>query len=148
MKTLLDPDDRAAMVARIKALTPSSPRQWGTMTAGKMVTHLFDSTRMMLGEIPDFRNGVPVASWPPFKQLLMFYLPIPKGRAETAPQLLATQPGNFAADVDRLCQLIEQFAAPETPGGRVHPFFGAMDKRSWGILGLRHFDHHLRQFGG
>ena len=28
-----------------------------------------------------------------------------------------------------------------------HPFFGRLSRRSWGVLGYKHLDHHLRQFG-
>ena len=34
MNTLLDPTDRADIVRRIKQLTPSAQRRWGTMTVG------------------------------------------------------------------------------------------------------------------
>jgi hypothetical protein len=28
-----------------------------------------------------------------------------------------------------------------------HPVFGKMTPRAWRVLGYRHMDHHLRQFG-
>jgi Protein of unknown function (DUF1569) len=28
-----------------------------------------------------------------------------------------------------------------------HPVFGEMTPRAWCVLGYRHMDHHLRQFG-
>ena len=55
---------------------------------------------------------------------------------------------NDEADVTRLRALIRRFGdrgpAAEWPPSRV---FGRISGRSWGVLELKHLDHHLRQFG-
>ncbi len=148
MKSLNHPADRADIIRRVKSISPDAKGQFGTLTAPRMITHLIDSARMSMGEVEGLRTGMPIGSWPPIKQLIMYVLPIPKAKAATAPQLLATAPTEFAKDVERLCALAERFSKPETKVGATHPFFGSMTRTSWGILAYRHFDHHLRQFGG
>ncbi|MBL8987737.1 MAG: DUF1569 domain-containing protein [Gemmatimonadetes bacterium] len=146
MKTLNDPAARREIITRLERLYPTTPGQFGTLTAPRMVTHLIDSARMMLDEVPGLGTGKPIASWPPIKQLIIYVLPIPKARAKTAPQLLATAPTNLGADIARLAELLERWGTG-TRMAATHPFFGSMTRSSWGVLGYKHFDHHLRQFG-
>jgi hypothetical protein len=147
MRTLNNAVDRAGIIRRLKTVAPDAKGRFGTLTAPRMITHLIDSSRMSMGEVEGLRTGMPVLSWPPFKQLLLYVLPIPKAKAKTAPQLLATSPTDMAKDVDRLCGLVERFAKPDTTVGATHPAFGTMTRESWGILAYKHIDHHLRQFG-
>ena len=147
MKSVNNPSDRADLIRRLKTVKPDAKGQFGTLTAPRMITHLIDSSRMAMGEIEGLRNGMPVMSWPPFKQLLLYVLPIPKARVKTAPQLLATNPTEMARDVERLCGLMERFAKPDTKVSATHPAFGSMTRESWGVLAYKHIDHHLRQFG-
>jgi len=75
-------------------------------------------------------------------------MPWPRGRVHTSPELLQTAPSaSFESDRDELIRLIKAFAdlPPESPG--MHPMFGRLSHRLWGILAWRHLDHHLRQFG-
>ncbi len=147
MKTLNNATDRADLVRRLKTVAPDARGQFGTLTALRMITHLIDAARMAMGEVEGLGTGLPVLSWPPFKQLILYVLPIPKAKAKTAPQLLATSPTEMARDVDRLCELMGRFAKPDTKVGATHPAFGSMTRESWGILAYKHIDHHLRQFG-
>ena len=146
MKTLVDPVARREIVERLGRLTPEAPARFGTLTAPRMVTHLIDSVRMMLDEIPGLGTGRPIVSWPPIKQLIIHLLPIPKARIRTAPQLLTTVPTELAADVARFDELLERWATA-TRIATTHPLLGSMTRASWGVFGYRHFDHHLRQFG-
>lgn len=138
-----------ALLARVDRITPTTPRQWGVMTAHEMVVHLADSFRAVLG----MRQASAVDTW--FSRSVMkwgaLHTPMswPKGvptRPEVDPKREGTKPAEFAADRDALVALMRQFvdpAAVRTP----HPFFGAMSEQDWMIWGYRHMDHHLRQFG-
>lgn len=45
-------------------------------------------------------------------------------------------------------ELLERFAArPPDATWPLHPAFGTLSRRAWGVLGYRHVDHHFRQFG-
>ena len=147
MKTLCNPADRREVVGRLSRLTRGTPGQWGTLDAPRMVAHLIDSARLMVDDIPGMARRPSMLSWPGVKQLILYVLPIPRGRAKTHPLLLATKPTSLPDDIARLGELLERFGDERTPLAATHPTFGPMTRDTWGILGYKHFDHHLRQFG-
>lgn len=85
---------------------------------------------------------------------IALYVPVPwpAARIRTSPEIAqdggGTRPDDFAADVARLQELVELFAARagalEWPP---HPLFGPMSEAAWLRWGYLHMDHHLRQFG-
>ena len=117
------------------------------MTAPRMVGHLGDQLRLALGEIEVPATRSPLR-FTPIKQLLIYFLPWPKGKIKAPPAALTTDPGTWEKDVATLRALLEQFAGFEPAGSWApHPFFGTMSRGLWAGLTRRHFDHHLRQFG-
>jgi hypothetical protein len=149
MQTLAHVADREDLAQRIAALTPDSPRQWGTMPVGGMICHLDDSYQLPLGE----RNVAPIR------------LPIPRGLVkhlalrtsihwaknmktmnEVRQGAGGTCPGPFADDRARLLETIERFSVCATLTQAQHPFFGPMSADDWLRWGYLHADHHLRQF--
>lgn len=148
MHTLLDAADREAILRRLAALTPTSPRQWGRLSVNGMLCHLRESARMALGELPVEPRGKRAFQVFPLKHLLLYVVPFPKG-APTAPELLQGVPGDdFEADKARLVELLTRIAlGPHEGPGPVHPLFGPLSKQEWGAATYKHTDHHLRQFG-
>lgn len=150
MRTLRDPAFQAEIRARIEALTPESARQWGTMTAHGMVCHLIDAFHVALGEVAVKDRRTPFR-FPPLKWLILYVLPIPKGRIETTHEFKQTQPGEWQADHARLLAQLDRFiaylASPESKAN-LHPAFGLLKPKQWARLVYIHMDHHLRQFGG
>ena len=147
MPSIYNAQDRAALLARLDGVTPSSSAAWGRMNAGQMVAHLIQSLRMALGEVECAPKGGPL-SFPPLRWLVVHLLPFPKG-VPSSPELLRRTPSaELESDRDTLRALLERFAA-NGPGATFprHPAFGVMKGRQWGILVYRHTDHHLRQFG-
>lgn len=146
-RTIFNPTDREALLARLDRLTPDAKARWGRMTPQRMLCHLSDSIRVGIGEIPaEFKKGPlanPIARW-----LLAYVVPFPKGRAETAPEMLTTQPSEWQADLAaaRTCL---RAAAERGPDGRWarHPAFGDVSGTLYGVFIHKHVDHHLRQFG-
>jgi hypothetical protein len=145
MPTLWDAATREGLCVRIRTLTADRPGRWGTMDAPKMVSHLIESARMALGELPLRVRPTPVQYFP--VKHLVLYAPFPRG-APTAPKLLARTPERWPDDLARLEALLAQLAArdPSAPQP-LHPLFGRMSHREWGYLVWKHTDHHLRQFG-
>jgi hypothetical protein len=146
MKTLWQPQAREELDARLARLTPSHMPQWGRMSAKQMLAHLTDAMRMATGELKTARKNVPIR-YPPLKQLVVYYLPWPKG-APTAPELLARECDDWTCEVQDLRAAVQRFANLD-PDARLpeHPAFGRLSRRAWGRLTYRHIDHHLRQFG-
>lgn len=133
------------MLERLGKITPHTVAEWGKMDAARMVAHVGDWFRMALGELHVPERHLPVRFFP-LKQLLLFVLPFPKN-LPTAPEL---QRATTALDQElaSLQASVEEFARRDRDGPwSVHPAFGPLSGATWGALGYKHTDHHLRQFG-
>jgi len=126
-KSFWDPTARQSLLARLGQLRPDAAPQWGRFTAHGMVVHLVDAARMALGAMP-----------------------VRRARGAAARELLASPAGDWNTDVATFTRLAEQLAMRAEDSRATwpeHPFFGPLTRRDWGVLGYRHTDHHLRQFG-
>jgi hypothetical protein len=144
---MFDPLARKGVVARLRLLKPDTKRRWGRLDAPRMVAHLSDQMRHALGESP----CAPVRGllrWRPIRHLSIYWLPWPKGRVKGPPDAFLTRPSAWEEDVNRLEQLLERFA-DKGPEGEwpEHALFGRMTGKDWGVFCLKHFHHHLSQFG-
>jgi hypothetical protein len=146
MQSIWKTGDRRQLQERLTALTPDAERKWGSMTAPQVVAHLVDAARMALGDLPCRPKKLPIR-YPPLKQLIVYWLPFPKG-APTAPELVGRAPLSWITEVSELTALLERLARqPADRHWPEHPAFGRLSRRAWGVLVYRHMDHHLRQFG-
>lgn len=146
MKSLWQSETRREVMARLGKLKPTSEPRWGRMNCQQMVTHLADGLRMALGELEVKPRGR-FLSVPPLKQLIVYWLPFPKG-APTAPELRRRSAGEIDGEVAAIGELLDAFARRDRRGPWPdHPAFGRLGARGWGVLAYRHLDHHLRQFG-
>lgn len=147
MPTLFANDARKALNQRLAGLRPDAPPRWGRFTAPRMLAHVNDGLRMALGDLPTVSKKLPLR-YPPLKQLLIYVLPFPKG-APTARELLArVDQAEWDVEVAAFPTLVERAGASR--GRRdwsLHPAFGRLSSRAWGVLGYRHVDHHFTQFG-
>lgn len=150
MKVLFDPDVRATLEARVRALGPDSQRKWGKMSPHQAICHLSDAFRFALGEkAAAARTNV----FSPMMRVVALYLPLqwPHG-VKTMPEVEqgigGTPPADFERDKAELLALIERFCANrDQERWPDHPMFGRMSTQDWSSWGYRHLDHHLRQFG-
>lgn len=145
-KTLWDEAARRDLKDRLGNLQANSQARWGKFNAPQMLIHVVSAMRMANGEIETASRNLPIR-YTPIKQLVVYWLPFPKG-APTAPELLNREPGDWAEGLSNLRAQIDSFAArdPKAPWP-IHPAFGKMSPKAWGVLGYRHIDHHLKQFG-
>jgi hypothetical protein len=146
-RTIFAATDLHALLERLDRLTPDAPARWGKMTAPQMICHLSDAIRVESGDAPaKFKRTLlanPVVRW-----LLAYVVPFPKGKAETAPEMLVTRPSDWHIDLSTAREQLRA-AAERGPGGRwgIHPAFGDMSGTMHGVFIHKHVDHHLRQFG-
>ena len=147
MKSLFDDATRAALVARLDRLTADTPARWGKFTAPKMVAHLNQSARMAMGSlaVAPRRSFLTNAF---MRWLIIYVAPFPKS-APTAPELLsAGHNAEFDAERAEFHELLRKLLARRyEEAWPPHPAFGPMTGKDWGVLGHKHIDHHLRQFG-
>jgi hypothetical protein len=145
MNSLHDARARQALIRRLDDLQPDSPRQWGNMRVDQMLSHLNNSLRMALGELPTQLKRAPVP-----RILIKWFalrVPFPKN-APTARELRAA--GRYEIDGERvqLRELLEKVAQrPLEQSWPIHPLLGRMNGPEWSCLQHKHVDHHLRQFG-
>ncbi len=145
-KSLADARARQNLLNRLARLTPDAKPRWGRMSAPQMLAHLADWMLMASGDIKTAAKNR-VLRYPPLKQLAIYWLPFPKG-VPTAPELVARTPLGWGIEHASVRERVQSFETlylkaswPE------HPVFGKMTSKAWGVLGYRHMDHHLRQFG-
>ncbi len=81
------------------------------------------------------------------KKKLFSDKPWPKGLPTDKSYVVADQ-RDFAAEKEKLVACIKHFSEEGyTVTSCVHPFFGKMSSQEWAVLGYKHLDHHLKQFG-
>lgn len=151
MRTLARPDDRRALVERLRTVRAESAPRWGRMSAPQMVCHVADALRLITGQKAASRTpGLherTVLKW------FVLYAPLrwPPGvltTPELDPERGGTCPSGFAADVAQVEELLARVAnAPAGLERRGHPVFGRMSHAAWLRWAWLHTDHHLRQFG-
>jgi hypothetical protein len=146
MKSIFDAQVRDDLLSRMHGVTADTRPGWGKMNAEQMLAHLVEAMRMAVGELKPKPKNL-LIRYPPLRQLAIYVLPWPKG-SPTAPELLPADRRLVDDSKRELVRLVnavgERATATEWPE---HPAFGKMSRRAWGVLGWRHIDHHLRQFG-
>ena len=145
-KTLSDPRARQELLERLERLKPETTPLWGKMSAPQMLAHVGDWMLMAKGELKTASKKLPLR-YPVVKQLLIYWLPFPKG-VPTAPELLRRRPSEWSAECAAVRRYMEWFGNldPRTTWPE-HPAFGTISSRAWNVLAYRHTDHHFRQFG-
>jgi hypothetical protein len=147
VRSLYSAADRAALLERVARLRGECAPRWGRMDVGQMVHHVSGNLRMARGELATQPRNKRLFQTFPVKHLVLFVLPFPKN-VPTAPELVVSSPCDFEEELAQLRTLIALFAhKPLDERGPVHPVFGPLTHREWGILQYRHTDHHLSQFG-
>ena len=145
MSTVLVERDRDPLLARFRRLTPEHRQLWGRLSVREMVCHLGDQLAVALGDIPSEPKGGLLTKT--FAKWLVLYVPFsaPRGKVNTVPEMLATEPSDWKKDSARFVSLLSRLVDAEILAP--HPSFGRLSHRQWGILAAKHIDHHLRQFG-
>jgi hypothetical protein len=145
-KTLWNARVRYELLHRLERLSPEAKPLWGRMNAPQMLAHLAKWMQMADGDLETADKKL-LMRYPPLKQLIVYWMPWPKG-VPTAPELICRDQFDWGTEYAAVRQMLVSFEKrdPEAPWP-VHPAFGRLTSRAWGVLGYRHTDHHFRQFG-
>jgi len=143
--TLLNDADRAAIIARLRRVTPDRAARWGTFNAPRMLCHVTDQLRVATGIIIGrhrdtlFRRTV-------LKWVVIWSSRQPRpGKEESVPEMLSSSPTTWDRDMAMCIRLIKEIGLGKANGR--HPAYGQLNANEWGRLAWKHLDHHLRQFG-
>ncbi|MFN2398195.1 MAG: DUF1569 domain-containing protein [Gemmatimonadaceae bacterium] len=146
MRSLWQESARTALLRRLGRLSSEAQARWGLMTAAQMLAHLNDAFCLSTGEL-SARPPRGLLRIPPLNYVVACLLPFPRG-APTAPELLRRAPDPWETEINRLHKNVAAFGRRDPRGPWPdHPIFGRLAGWAWGMLGYRHLDHHLRQFG-
>jgi hypothetical protein len=149
MGSVLVERDRVELGKRLRSLSPSSPRKWGSMDVVGMLEHLRLSASMAVGEMEIPSANKRAFQVFPLKHLILYVLPFPKG-APTARELKpgAVDAASFEDQRKALLELLERIGnGPKEGVGPDHPLFGTLTRSEWGVCTYKHMSHHLKQFG-
>ena len=147
MGTILNEADREDILSRIRSLSMSANARWGSMNVVGMLQHLRLAARMTVGDLQVPSANKRAFQMFPLKHLILYVFPFPKG-APTAPELKPVDAATFEEERDAVLELLERIGAgPREGAGPVHPLFGPLSWREWGVATYKHTDHHLKQFG-
>ena len=138
---------REELLSRLERLNPDATPLWGKMTAPQMLAHLADWMLMAKGDLQTAAINRPAVRYAPVKRLLIYWLPFPKG-VRTAPELIGRKPHEWATERTAVREHVQSYESLDPKAmWPDHPLFGKMTTDEWCVLGYRHMDHHLRQFG-
>ena len=147
MKTILEENTRRALLARIAALTESTPAQCGKMSAFQMLRHCTLWNEMMQGKLPVRPMFLgKLFGKMALRSVLKDDCPLRKGAPTAKELVVAEKDGDFTHQLAAFIRSIQAYQEAPT-AGIVHPFFGKMTLEEAGQFVFKHLDHHLRQFG-
>jgi len=147
MPSLFNEADNRAIIDRIANLSENSQPLWGKMNVSQMLAHCQAPMRVVFGEAKSKRGLIGLLFGKIAKKKMVNHAPFSKN-LPTDPNFIIKQPVNFNEEKGKLIKLIERFHDhPDQITTSVHPFFGKMTTDEWDVLGWKHLDHHLRQFG-
>lgn len=137
------------LMTKLGRLKPDSKPRWGGMTSGQLITHLVTTVRYSMGQggdIPFAGNWFTVHVIGPL--VIHGLVPIPKNVKAPAGLLQPSEP--IQTDLETLHAVLERYlnlvqSGELTP--KPHPIFGDIGIDGWAKMHVRHFNHHLKQFG-
>lgn len=141
-----DHDYKRELIERLRKLEPDTAPQWGRMTADDVIPHFAFVVRYSMG------NGKPVffGSWLTRGVLrpLIFsgIVKIPKNVKMPMPDYST----ETVRTPDALNGLLDEYLAAVESGDlrmNPHPAFGDIGIDGWARFHVKHFEHHLTQFG-
>jgi hypothetical protein len=149
MKNLFEPAAAQEIKDRIAQLRPDSARLWGAMNAPQAVAHCAGGLELALGDRLPPRLFVGRIIGRIVKPMALGNDKPLRRNSPTVPGLAVQDDRNLETERQRLCGMIDRFAAAGSEGCTKHPhsFFGRLTPEEWSILMYKHLDHHLRQFG-
>lgn len=148
MKNLFESSSATEIKKRIERLGPDSEREWGAMKVAQMLAHCSAWMEMAAGLKNPPRSFVGRIFGKVAKKSVLGQEPI-RRNMPTDKSLIMQGERNFVAEQRRLLDWVDRFSSGGPGQCTTHPhcFFGHMAPLEWAILGYKHLDHHLKQFG-
>jgi hypothetical protein len=148
VKNLFEPSSATEIKQRIEFLRLDSERQWGAMDAAQMLAHCSAWMETAAGLKSPPRSFVGRIFGKIAKKSVLGEGPI-RRNMPTEKSLMVQGDRDFAEEQRRSLNWVDRFssAGPEQCTTHPHCFFGLMTPIEWAVMGYKHLDHHLKQFG-
>jgi Protein of unknown function (DUF1569) len=149
MKNLFEAARLKEVKERMAQLRPDSEPLWGKMNAAQAVAHCAVTLEWAVGDRIPPRMLLGRIMGRIVKPMVLGNDEPMRRNSPTAKDLVVQDERDLGLERNRLCGLIDRFAAAGPKGCTMHPhsFFGRLKPEEWAILMYKHLDHHLRQFG-
>ncbi|MBK8657325.1 MAG: DUF1569 domain-containing protein [Bacteroidetes bacterium] len=147
---MITESQKASLLSRMDKLSPQSKALWGRMNVQQMLAHMNDAFKISMG----MKEAVDKSNW--YTRNVMFpvavyLLPAWPRSSHTAPEMNqeqdGTHPRDFYTELEFAKKMIDIFNEREQNKLKPHPMFGLLTKQQWSDLLVKHFKHHLTQFG-
>lgn len=145
IRTLLNETDRAQLLERLRRVPPDAKPLWGRLDAPRMLCHTADVMRIALGDLPSRPTHSFMSRTIGKFMVVNTGLQAPRGKIETAPEMMTSEPNSWDADLAACAELAERVGRGSARS--VHPAFGPLSPDEWGRMCWKHLNHHLVQFG-
>jgi hypothetical protein len=134
---------------RIAQLRPDSARLWGKMNPAQAAAHCAAGVEWAVGDSVPPRMFLGRILGRIVKPKVLGNEDPMRRNSPTVKSLVIGDERDLSTERERLCRLIDRFAAAGPKGCTTHPhsFFGRLTPDEWATLMYKHLDHHLRQFG-
>jgi hypothetical protein len=147
MNNLFEPAIAVAILSRLQKIHADTKPLWGKMNAAQMMAHCQAPFEVYFGNLKLKRGLIGILFGGIAKKKLSSEKPW-KRNLPTAKEFIVTDDKNFEEERNKLIELINRFNTQNSRDSVfIHPFFGKMTADEWGLLGYKHLDHHLQQFG-
>jgi|SRR5579862_3862846 len=149
MKNLFEAERVKEVKERLARLSSDSNRLWGKMNPAQALAHCSLAMEWAVGDRipPGMFFGRVIGRM--VKPMVLGNDAPMRRNSGTAKDLVVQDKCDLDRERERLCRLIDRFAAAGPKGCTTHPhsFFGRLTPDEWATLMYKHLDHHLRQFG-
>ena len=134
---------------RMAQLRPNSERVWGQMNPAQALAHCSRGIELAVGDRMPPRMLLGRIIGRIVKPMALGNDEPMRRNSPTVKDLVVQDERDLGMERERLCGLIDRFAAAGPVGCTTHPhsFFGRLTPDEWATLMYKHLDHHLRQFG-
>lgn len=150
MKTF-DHDYVQEISLRLDKIAPDAKPRWGSMTPSVMMDHLGKTVRYSMGKAPHLPV---VGKWHVRNIIgpLMIngLIKLPKNAKMPRAARTAMEQTPVTGDAETLQAVMEEYLHAIATGDidpPPHPVFGSIGVDGWAKFHIRHFEHHLTQFG-
>lgn len=145
MKSIFDPFENQALIARISKLQPSSKAVWGKMNATQMCQHTNAAILVAFGE-KEVKVNFIIRLLGRMMKNKVFNSEFKKN-SPTAKEFIFVDQYDFETARNELIKNFSRFAEGQSSITiSNHPFWGELSHEDWNKLMWNHIDHHLRQF--